>query len=245
MKNLTNSFSLALFNLFQPKIFLILTLPFFLSLITWGFVSWIFFDNLLVIFSNLTAYLPWAEKLNSWLSSLSFLQHIDLSRVLVYFLIFSLLLPLTFITALVMTSVLAMPYIVSFVGQKYYPTLIKKSDSKFFQPLLKVLKYSLIYLFLWVATLPFWFLPFLGFLIPILLNAYLNSKVFVFDSLSDYATSKELDFLIKKQQTQLFTMGLVLSFLLLIPFFFIVFPIYAGLCYTHYNLKCLSDLRQI
>jgi hypothetical protein len=158
-------------------------------------------------------------------------------------LVVAIVLPLIVITALVVTSLIATPLTVQFVAQNFYPTVQKKGTLSLKRSLWITGKAVVVYLLLWFLTIPLWFIPGVNFLIPILLNSYLNLKMFSLDTLSSLATEEEMQQILKENQDGYWGLALVAS-LFLFPPLFIIAPIYSALIFSHYGLAKLSLIRE-
>jgi amino acid transporter len=98
--------------------------------------------------------------------------------------------PMILITALLISAILAMPLIVSFVAARDYPDLEKRRGGTIAGSILNALVAVLVFAALWIATLPLWLTGFLAPVIPLLLSAYLNQRLFRYDALSDHASDE-------------------------------------------------------
>jgi hypothetical protein len=94
-----------------------------------------------------------------------------------------------------------------------------------------------------LLTLPLWLLPLLWPILPILLFAYLNQRVFRYDALAEHASAAEMDAVISRNRGSLFILGILLSLVSHIPILGFFAPVYAGLVFIHYCLDRLVRLR--
>jgi CysZ protein len=92
--------------------------------------------------------------------------------------------------------------------------------------------------------LPLWFFPPLWPVLPILLFAYLNQRVFRYDALAEHATGCEMETLIRRHRRELFLLGVALALFGLIPLLGFLAPVYGGLAFIHYCLARLAQLRE-
>jgi CysZ protein len=79
--------------------------------------------------------------------------------------------------------------------------------------------------------------------VPTLLSAYLNQRLFVYDSLTDHASAEEYAQIKERAQGRMFGMGGLLGFVHYIPVLNFFTPIYIGLAFIHLSLAELQRLR--
>ncbi len=97
---------------------------------------------------------------------------------------------------------------------------------------------------LWLAALPLSLLPPVGIAATLVLNAWLNQRLFRYDALAEHASAAERATVIRSARGRFFGLGLVLAPLAFVPFVNLVAPIYAGLAFTCLALDELAALRQ-
>jgi CysZ protein len=162
---------------------------------------------------------------------------------LVVALLMSLLLPAVYVSSLVFTAVFAMPVMLKFVVARDYPDLEMKHGGTLLGSVWNSLLVVVIYLLLWIITLPFWLVPFGVIVMPILLSAYLNQRLFPYDALMDHASRDEFRQIQQRSRGGLFGLGAILGFAHYIPILNFFTPIYIGLAYIHFCLAQLQRLR--
>jgi energy-converting hydrogenase Eha subunit A len=146
------------------------------------------------------------------------------------------------ITALFITAFIAMPYAVKFVARQY-PQLELRRGGDVWGSTWNALAATLIFLLLWVLTLPLWLLGFTAVLLPVLLSAYLNDRVFRYDALADHASRAEYKQLSRARRGGWFALGIAAALLQLVPFVNLLSPVYSGLSFVHFGLAELARLR--
>jgi len=159
---------------------------------------------------------------------------------------------LILVTALLITSILAMPAMVNEIARRHYPALERKHGGTNRGSILNAAWAVLIYLPLLLLSLPLWFLiPFGGAVFPLLLNGWLNARLFRYDALAEHASREEYRQLIRHDGRGLLLMGIALAAIqlipsvtvLLIPLVILFMPVYTGLAFVHYALARLQTLR--
>jgi uncharacterized protein involved in cysteine biosynthesis len=151
--------------------------------------------------------------------------------------------PIVSATALVVTSVVAMPIALPYIAATDYPQLEPRGFGSNLGSIGNALWATLIYLLLFLLTLPLWFIPFAALVVPLLLGAGLNARLFRYDALSDHADAAEYRAIRKQHRGELFGLGLVAALLQIVPFVNLVSPVYSGLSFIHYGLAELQRRR--
>jgi CysZ protein len=155
-------------------------------------------------------------------------------------LVVAVLLPLILITAIVVTELVAMPVIVSVVAREY-PGLARRSGGSMVGSVANAVRAIVVFILLWIGTLPLWLTGFGAVVLPALNSAYLNQRLFRYDALAEHASREEYDELIRRAKGRLYLLGLVLSTLYYVPFVNLVVPVFSGLAFTHF---CLGELAR-
>ncbi len=224
-------------DLFQPRVLSVLFLPMLIALAAWGGLFWAFGDAWIAGLTNLVAGTPWPD----WMGSAVAAWMVALGT---YFLLVLLLLPAIYLTALMITSLVFMPLLVSVVAKGRFPDLEKREGGSFLGSLGNGVYAMVVYLVVWVLTLPFWLLGPFGMAVSVLLNAWLNQRLFVYDALAEHADVKELAYLRTRGGWPLYLLAALLGLLHFVPLFNFLAPVYMGLAFTHYGLAKLDESRK-
>lgn len=235
MQDILDALGRAFKSLFHPKMLVLVLWPMLLALLFWGGVFWWFWDawagELLLLSNNYGV----EARLAQW-------GFVWVAHWIVTLLLLSLMLPAVYVTSLLFTAIFAMPMMLSFVAARDYPELEQKHGGSFLGTLWGGLVAVLVFLILWLVTLPLWLIPFGALVVPTLLSAYLNQRLFLYDALADHASAAEFDKIKVGAQGRLFSMGALLGFVHYIPVLNFFTPIYIGLAYIHF---CLTELRKL
>jgi CysZ protein len=148
------------------------------------------------------------------------------------------------LTALAAVAVLAMPVIVATVAGRDFAALARKRGGTFAGSLGNAFLTLAVYIPLWLFALLLLALPPVYLVVSLLLNAWLNQRLFRFDALATHASAEEMGIVIRGARGRLFTLGLVLAPLSLIPVVNLFAPIYAGIAFTYFCLEELAALRE-
>jgi CysZ protein len=147
------------------------------------------------------------------------------------------------LTALVSVALLAMPVIVDAVADRDFVLLARRRGGTFAGSLGNASVAIALFLPLWLLALLLLALPPIYVAATLLLNAWLNQRLFRYDALALHAGRDELPAVIRRARGRLFMLGLVLAPLSLIPFVNLFAPIYAGIAFTYLCLDELAAFR--
>ena len=223
-------------DLFQPRVLTVLFLPMLAALLVWGGLFWAFGESWLAWLTAFVASAP----LPDWLGGTGVAWLVAFGVV---FLLALLLVPAVYVTALMVTSLIFMPLLVSVVAKGRFPALEKREGGGFLGSLFNGVLALAVYLVAWLLTLPFWLLGPFGFGISVLLNAWLNQRLFLYDALAEHADRAELARLKAEAGWPLYGLAAFLGLLHFIPFVNFLAPVFMGLAFTHYGLAKLDELR--
>jgi uncharacterized protein involved in cysteine biosynthesis len=98
---------------------------------------------------------------------------------------------------------------------------------------------------LWIVTLPLWFTGIGALVLPPLISAGFNQRMFRYDALAEHASPEEYAAVVRAGGGRLFLLGLALALMYAIPFVNLAVPVLSGLAFTHLCLAELARLRQL
>jgi CysZ protein len=146
-------------------------------------------------------------------------------------------------TALTAIAILTMPVIVKIVAARHFPGLAARRGGTLLGSARNAMVALLVFIPLWLVSLPLLVFPPLYVVVSLLLNAWLSQRMFRYDALAEHATPEEIATVLRENRTRLMGLGLALSPLSLIPIVnVLVLPIYAGVAFTE---LCLSELARL
>ena len=236
MRQVLTALGSALLDLREPRILAIVLLPMLAALAIWATLSWIFWDDWSAWLNGLatgTAAGRWLEGIGAgWL-----LRSLTALGVIV------LLAPATLVTAIVITEIVALPVIVSFVSARYYATLEKKAGGTIAGSILNSMVGIVVFCALWLVTLPLWLTGIAAFVLPPLLSAYLNQRLFRYDALAEHASRDEYRALLAQARGRMFLLGLLLAVFFYVPLVNLLVPVLCAVAFTHLCLAELARLR--
>ena len=236
MKNITEALTRALRDLMQPRILGLIIWPVLLAILFWGGLAFLF-------------RVPLYAWLQHWLASYGMsgtyfgISIAWMGDSLAVILFFALLIPLINLTALLITSIFAMPLLLRFVCARDYAELETKGGGNIWGSVWNTLIGVSIFCVLWIITLPLWLIPPLGIVLPLILSAYLNQRLFGYDALAEHASAPEYQTLVKQTRSNLWLLAILVAFIQFIPLANFIAPVFMGLAFIHYTLARLRLLR--
>lgn len=236
MESVLRALRLAAVDLFTPPMLLLTLWPMGLALLLWGLLAWLFGAAWQAGLAAFLAATP-LQGLALWLGADWLLSYSAL-----FFLVL-LWLAAVYLTAVLITSVVLMPGIVRHVAQRRYPGLQALKGGTLVGGVVNSVLALAVFLAAWIALLPFWLFGPFAAVLSVLLNAWLNRRMFVYDALSEHASAAELARARRQGGWPLLAMSALLGLLYLVPLVNFLAPIYMGLAFTHYGLDALRRER--
>ncbi len=236
MANIFEILRRAAADLQLPRVLSVMLLPMFGALVIWGCLLWWFGSAWIAGLESLVFAAPlpaWVgASLSAWLQGFATVMLLGV-----------LLLPAVYITALLITSLAFMPMLTGIVARQHYARLERKHGGSFAGGVANGLYAVTLYLLLWLVALPFWLLGPLGAAVSVLLGAWLNKRLFIYDALSEHASATELARLQRDGGWQLFLLSAILGMLHFVPLVNFFAPVYMALAFIHYGLDRLEQMR--
>ena len=236
MKEIFDALLDAFKSLFHPRIIFLAIWPVAAAVMIWAGLAFFFWSDWSTGFSRLVndtgvqAYMD--AGMFAWV-----VKHVALLLIILF------LVPLVYITALFIASIFSMPAMLNYVAARKYPDMEKKHGGTFVGSIWNAIAAILIYLVLWVATLPLWLFAVTIPLVHLALNGYLNQRLFRYDALAEHASQEEIALFRERYGWNLFLLGFVLAFTQFIPILNFFSPIYIGLAFIHYCLAMIEKMR--
>jgi uncharacterized protein involved in cysteine biosynthesis len=227
----------ALRNLREPRVLALALVPPLLAIAVWLALVWAFAEDWAHWVAEGIATTPWLTWLGDW----------GLSSVLIWasgIAAFASLIPVMLVTAVVATEIFAMPVIVPLVGERHFPLLERSRGGTVAGSVWNALTSTAIFATLWVLSLPLWLTGVGALVLPALISALFNQRMFRYDALAEHASAREFHVIVQEARGRLYGLGLVLAALYYVPFVNLLAPILSGLAFTHLCLGELARLRQ-
>ena len=234
---MTKALVQAFFSLLHPRMLLLMLWPLLIALVLWlglAFAFWSHAAGWMQLQFDQSAAIAWAMGL--WPLTL-------IAAHLAAILLVLLFVPLVLITAVLIIGVFAMPSMVNLVAERAHPGLERRQGGTFAGSLWNGVMTLVWLALLALLTLPLWFFPPLWPVLPVVLFAYLNQRVFRYDALYEHATEWEMQTLIRRHGRELFLLGALVALFGLVPVLGLLAPVCGGLAFIHYCLARLAQLR--
>jgi uncharacterized protein involved in cysteine biosynthesis len=211
---------------FSARLFALVLMPLVVASVAWLVVAW------------------WAwEPLVGWLSRSLFAWSGSFGGVAAGVLAALLLTFAAVLTALTAIAVLAMPVIVEGVAARDFPALERRRGGSFAGSVVNALGTIAIFVPAWLLALLLLAIPPAYVAVGIVLNAWLNQRLFRYDALALHADAAELRTVIRSARGRLFRLGLAVAPLSFVPLLNLLAPLYAGIAFTYLCLDELTALR--
>jgi len=237
MSSVIAALTSALRDLREPRVLALGLLPPLAAIAVWAGLAWAFAGD-------------WARLVAGWIATTSWLTWVNdfgLSSIFIWgsgLAAFALLLPVMLITAVLVTEIVAMPMIVPMVGERNYPRLERRMGGTFLGSLWNAVAAIAVFAALWLLTLPLWFTGIGALVLPPLLSAHFNRRMFCYDALAEHASTDEYRAIVARFGGRLYLLGLALGLLYYVPVFNLAVPVLSGLAFTHLCLGELDRHRQ-
>ena len=237
MNDVLQAFGNAFRSVLHPRMLVLTIWPMLFALALWLGLAWFYWDN----WSQWISAMISGSDVTNWLPRRGFSDLVHYSALVLLSL---LLAPMILITAVLIAAVIAMPLIVNFVAARYFSALEKRHGGTVLGSIVNALVAVLVFAGLWIVTLPLWLTGVLAAVMPVVLSAYLNQRVFRYDALSDHASAEEYRAILEASWGRMYVLGFLLALLYYVPLLNLLVPVLSGLAFTHFCLAELTRLRQ-
>jgi hypothetical protein len=263
MHPVLNAFVRALLSQLHFRMLMLTIMPFVLSILLWGVLLWL---GLQPLIDWLYAYFSANDGFGIAGDMLGAFGLDTLTTVLIPLLALWLLLPLMILTALIFVGTLAMPVITRHVASRDYPELAQQRGGSLWGSLWISSSSFIVFIVLWLATLPLHLIPPLAFIVQPLLWGWLTYRVMAYDALAEHASEQERKAIMRTHRWPLLLIGAITGAMGAAPTLiwlggalaFILFPLlagisiwlyvlvftFSGLWFQHYCLNALARHRE-
>ncbi|MFC0133915.1 hypothetical protein CR105_08435 [Massilia eurypsychrophila] len=265
MRAVLNAYGRALASQLSVRMLLLSALPFALSVALWGTLLYFgmqpLIDYVQVLFEQYGIY----KASGGMLSSMGLGV---LKAVVVPLVAMLLLLPLMILTSLLVMGIVAMPAIGRHVSARQFAGLDMKQGGSTLGSLAINFGAVLLFVPLWLMTLPLYFFAPLALAAQVALWGWLTARVMSYDALAAHASAEERRAIMQRHRWPLLAIGMVsgafgalpgivwiggaLISVVLFPFLamlsiwlYLVIFIFTGLWFQYYCLQALRELRAL
>lgn len=237
MNDVLSALTAAFKTLLHPKMLALILWPMLAATVLWVGAALFFWGSWV---ASLTGMIQ-ATPLEQWVAQ-GFMAVV--SHYLIGIILVMLLLPAIYVTALMFTAVFAMPMMVGHVAQRSYPELELRHGGTVTGNVVNAVVAIVVYCIGWLLTLPLWLFSPFALVLPIILMAYLNQRLFRYDALAEHASGEEYEQVVERATVKLYLLGALVGLLQFVPLLNFFSPIYVGLAFIHLSLSELRQLRQ-
>ena len=230
MKEILSAFGRAARDFSQGGVLWHALWPPLVSALLWAAVALLIWTDGLAAMERLIPTLPWSgwEFIARWAA---------------VFLLLAGFATLTYVTALLLVAVVALPLLINRIAARDYPDLVRRGENVFFGSLANTLVAGLIFVVGGLASLPLLLIPGVILVLPLTWAAWLNQRTFRFDALAEHATRAELKQLTESNSSGFLALGVGTAALAHVPILQVLAPTYAAVAFVHYGLGALRRLR--
>jgi hypothetical protein len=258
MRAVLTAYGRALSSQLSGRMLLLSALPFALSVALWG----------TLLYFGMQPLIDYVQTLFQQYGGSSFTRGLlsVLGMGVVPLVAMLLLLPLMIFTSLLVMGIVAMPAIGRHVGARQFAGLEKKQGGSTLGSLAINFGSLLLFVPLWLMSLPLYFFPPLALAAQVALWGWLTARVMSYDALAAHASADERLAVMRRHRWPLLAIGMVsgaagalpgivwvggaLMSVVLFPFLamisiwlYLVIFIFTGLWFQYYCLQALTELR--
>ena len=228
----------AFASLLNPRMILLMIWPLAVALLVWTVAAIAFGAQTVRWLQGHLATSTIAQWVSQWFPFEPVAAVLGWAALLILFV------PLVIVTASFIIGVFGMPTMVDHVARNYYPALVRQHGGSIAGMVVNAVVALLIFVVLSAVTLPLWFIPLLWPILPVLLLAYFNQRMFRYDALAEHANDAEMKTVFGRHGAAMYGLAVVLALVAQIPIVGFFTPVLAGLAFVHYGLSQLERLRR-
>ncbi|MSQ62820.1 MAG: hypothetical protein EXR33_03100 [Betaproteobacteria bacterium] len=238
MSPVVRSLFFAFASLLHPRMLWLMIWPMLIALAIWGAV---------LLFTGAQVVAMLAGWMQQWMEGGTLFIRWDFSNAIAIaakILVFLAFIPLVWLTALLILSVFGMQAMVEHIASRRFPQLARRRGGSFAGSLANSVVALLGLVLLGLVSIPFWLVPPLWPIIPVLIMGWVNQRVLRYDALAEHATAGEMREIFSARRKTLYLLGAVLALLAYVPLVGFLAPMLLGLAFIHFLLGELEALRQ-
>ncbi len=231
MMELFSAFSRAARDLTRGDVLWHALWPPIVAALLWATVAFLVWADGIAAMSRIIPELPWSGW--EWVS-----------RWAAMFLLLAAFATLTYLTALGLVAIVALPLLINLVAARDYPDLARHGENVFLGSLGNTLGAGAVFLIGGLLSLPLLLIPGVVLVLPLAWATWLNQRTFRFDALAEHATRKELASLVRERRSQFMAAGAGSALVAHIPIVQLLAPAFTALVFVHLGLAALRRQRQ-
>jgi hypothetical protein len=225
----------------HPRMLGLLVLPMAIAILFWILVAWLVWAPFTRWLGQALLGEGWPAWLVGWAAAAGIGVLAEWLPALIAILI---VVPASWVAAIVIVAIFAMPLIMRFVATRHYPSLQRLGTGSPWPGLVNLLVAIPLFAAGYIATIPLWLIPPLALVLPWLWWGWLTARVMRLDSLVEFADEAECSAVQRNRRWEYMSLGLLVGALNLIPPLFLLTPVLGALAFGHYSLAALQSGRQ-
>lgn len=224
------AFSKSLRDLTRSEVLWQALWPPLLALLLWIAVGFAVWNQGVAAIERLLPGLPWQGW--QWLA-----------RWAAAFMLLAAFAFLTYVTAILLVAVFALPRLINLVAARDYPDLGRHGENVFWGSLGNSLGAGAIFVVGGLLMLPLLLIPGALLVMPLAWGAWLNQRTFRFDALAEHATRNEMQRLVRENRSRFYLAGLATAAAAHVPLLNLLAPAVTALVFVHLGLAALRRQR--
>jgi CysZ protein len=227
----------GLANLLHPRMLWLMVWPMLVSLALWGAVAIAFWSRLAAALAGL--FQRWLEPAAGFVR----FDFGDATVIAAYVVLFLLIVPLVYLTALFILGVFGMQKMVDHVAARSFPHLERRRGGGTAGSVWNAIVSFGGMLVFFAVSLPLWLVPVLWPVITLAILTWVNQRLLRYDAVAEHADAAEMARLFREQRGPLLLLGFLLALVAYIPFVGFLGPVVFGLAFIRYLLGALDAIR--
>lgn len=237
MNEIVTALARAFASLLHPRMVLLMIWPLALALLIWIVAAIAFGAQTVHWMQGYVATSAAAQWISQWVPFEPVAAALGWAALLILYV------PLVIVTASLIVGVFGASAMVEQAARDAHPALERRSGGSIAGTLLNAFVATAVFVLLALVTLPLWFIPLLWPILPVLLLAYFNQRMFRYDALAEHASADEMRAVFKRHGAAMYGLALILALVAQIPVVGFFTPVIAGLAFAHFGLAQLARLR--
>jgi hypothetical protein len=200
----------AMLYCLHPRVIWLSVLPLLLTMVCLGGLAWWGWTD---------AVAQIRVWLDTWSLSQTFLDWLDglgatgFRAVLAPLLLVIVTVPVVVVICLLVVATMMTPAIVKLVAERRFPALQAQHGGTWYGSLALSAGSAVVALLALFVSLPLWFIPPFALVLPPLIWGWLTYRVMAYDTLSDHASVKERQQLMRERRSALLAIGIISGYL--------------------------------
>ena len=235
--SLARSLLYAVAHVLHPRMLWLVLWPMLVALGLWGSVAALMWGTLALRLAK------WLRQALDYALAWSHVDFATAALVAANVLLFIAFVALVYLTALFILSLFGMQQMVDYVAQRSYPQLERRRGGGVAGSGWNSLVAFVGTLALGLLSVPFWLLPPLWPIIPLIILGWVNQRLLRYDALAEHADAGEMARIFRTRRAALHVLGLLLALAAYVPLLGFLAPVLFSLAFIHYLLAALAAER--